>query len=91
MSYEPILIIDKKDLSSKMREINERKIDLHNARSEKKKKQYIALTEIEGYDNCTAVDFHNETVVIVHPELTSHNKLIRATLELLNIYYVEYN
>lgn len=87
MSYGPMLLIDKEDLDNKQIEIFARKVNNITITSEDKVK---AFNELEKALTLDIVEFKNKKMIIIHPELTTHNKNVRRLLDELKIYYVTY-
>lgn len=88
MSYEPTIIIKKKDLEKNRNKIEEvlNSIRYSTPKIQHKYNQDV-YEELEKALNMKVVKFTELEIVIIYPELTEHNRRVR---ELLDVYEIEY-
>lgn len=98
MSYEPQLLVSRKDLFKVQAEINAEFFNLfgkvgHIARPTSKRQEkmvlrYRAITFIRGLFEYHPVLFKEESIILCRPELTGFNGAVRKLLDEFGVYYV---
>ncbi len=93
MSYEPRLIISKLDLEKSRAKIEKDIIDIEikPPASEKGKQRAKVVKEVFEALNEFPIEFLGKKLVIIQPELTSHNKQVRQYLIDNNIRFTTSN
>jgi hypothetical protein len=89
MSYEPMILIRRSSLEAKRKEIEEKTI--YGSGNEKMKKEdndaWLAVYNALETKDCDTVKFPEIELIIITPELTTHNKKVRKILDDLEIDY----
>lgn len=86
MSYEPDIIIEKKDLEKQRKHIEEVMNSIRYSKIQRKWNQ-DAYEELEKALEHDTIKFPKFEIVIISPELTSHNRAVRELLDDLKISY----
>lgn len=86
MSYEPFLIIVKEDLHKKAGVIEEGSWqELPKKAAQKLHQRKAAFKELEESLAQEGVFIRGTKVVLIHPEISMHNRIVREILHELNV------